>query len=403
MQSFCYDFARHMKKSRKVIIVLRLAGVAGRDILSGIFLYTRRNSFWHTRIFQMPNEFTPENFATLEDEGYDGIIASETGPQETAMLLAKSTMPIAFIGDPGPLLRNRKCGIFHVRNDDNYIGRQGARHLVSLGSFRSYGFIPAPGDRYYWSNDREMGFRQELAERGFTCNTFHSSLAFGSEGEQQDLKHWIANLPKPSALMAAWDVRATHAINICNEAGINVPREVKIIGVDNDELLDEATTPPLTSILPDHEKLGYVAARELDKMMCRPTARIKGVFLARPKRLVERESTLASAPAAHIIRRALDYISRHATNGIRANDVANYLGISRRLVDLRFSQFNGESINETITAHKLNAVRKLLATTSRSIKSISTACGYNNLEYLKTLFKRRYGITMSEFRAQNHT
>ena len=83
------------------------------------------------------------------------------------------------------------------------------------------------------------------------------------------------------------------------------------------------------------------------------------------------------------------------------NDVADFLGISRRLADLRFQQFSGESINETITYHKLEAVKKLLATTTRPIKIVSEACGYADLSYLKTLFKRRFGCTMRDWRRQN--
>ena len=63
--------------------------------------------------------------------------------------------------------------------------------------------------------------------------------------------------------MTSWDTRATQVLNLCQEARIKVPRQIAVLGVDNDELLDESCVPPLTSILPDHEKLGYAAAREL--------------------------------------------------------------------------------------------------------------------------------------------
>ena len=48
----------------------------------------------------------------------------------------------------------------------------------------------------------------------------------------------------------------------------------------------------------------------------------------------------------------------------------------------------------------MDAVKKLLATTNRPIKVISAACGYTDLAYLKTLFKRRFGLTMRDYRAQ---
>ena len=154
-------------------------------------------------------------------------------------------------------------------------------------------------------------------------------------------------------------------------------------------------------MLPDHEKLGYVAARELELLMAGRQAKDTPPFLARPLKIVERESAVASAPAAHILTRAMDFIRKNATKGILPNDVAEFLGISRRLADLRFQQFSGESINESITIWKLDAVKKLLAMTNRPIKTVSEACGYTDLAYLKTLFKRRFGCTMREWRAQN--
>ena len=97
----------------------------------------------------------------------------------------------------------------------------------------------------------------------------------------------------------------------------------------------------------------------------------------------------------------MDFIRKNATKGIRVNDVVEFLGISRRLADLRFQQFSGETINEAITNCKLEAVKKMLATTSRPIKIVSESCGYTDLAYLKTLFKKRFGTTMREWRNQN--
>ena len=203
--------------------------------------------------------------------------------------------------------------------------------------------------------------------------------------------------------MTAWDTRATQVLNLCKDAHIKVPRQVAVLGVDNDELLDESCDPPLSSILPDHEKLGFVAARTLERLMSARKGRPVEPFLARPLKIVERESAAASSPAAHLLARAMDFIRKNATKGIRPNDVAEFLGVSRRLADLRFQQFSGESINEVITQCKLEMVKKLLATTNRPIKTVSEACGYTDLAYLKTLFKRRFGCTMRDWRAQNRT
>ena len=390
--------SKHSKKHRKVMIVLRLSGTAGRDILSGIFLFTKQHLHWHTRIFQMPGELTPEIFAALEADGYDGVIASEPGPDETARLLAKSKLPISFIGDPGPILARRKSGMTYIRNDDEYIGRLGARYLASLGNFRTYAFIPTASSQY-WSNLRFKGFSDEMFARKQDVLYFRSPSTAGSNEDLAALKTWLTKLPKPAAVMASWDTRATQAVQLCEEAGIKIPRQLAILGVDNDELLDESTNPPLTSILPDHEKLGFVAARELERLINGRSAKSDVAFLARPLRIVERESAVATAPAAHIVTRAADYIRKNATKGITPDDVAEFLGISRRLADLRFSQFGGETINEAITRTRLDAIKKLLATTNRPIKAIAESCGYDDPSWIKVLFKRRFGMTMRDWRA----
>ena len=399
MRWFCYN-RRIVKKTRKIIIVLRLSGTSGRDILSGIFLYTRQKPHWHTRIFQMPTELTPDVLSALTREGYDGVIASECGSDETARMLRDSSLPISFIGDPGPILSQRTTNMTYVRNDDEHIGRLGARYLDSLGNHRTYAFLPTSSDQY-WSRLRYRGFADELKKRGRPCICFSSPGPAGSVEDLAALKDWLLELPKPLALMAAWDTRATQAIHLCEEAKIRIPQQVSILGVDNDELLDEATNPPLSSIQPDHERLGFVAARELERLINGRPGKMGAAYLAPPLRLVERESAVATAPAAHLVTRATDYIRKNATRGIGPNDVAAYLGVSRRLADLRFQQFAGETINAAITTRKLDAVRKLLATTDRTIKNISLACGYADLAYLKTLFKRRFGMTMSEYRSSS--
>lgn len=50
---------------------------------------------------------------------------------------------------------------------------------------------------------------------------------------------------------------------------------------------------------------------------------------------------------------------------------------------------------------RLEAVKKLLATTNRPIHTITEACGYSDITYLKKLFKKRFGVSMREWRMRN--
>ena len=378
-----------------------MSGTAGRDILTGIFYFTRSNANWRTRLFQMPDEFTPDAFRAEMAVGLDGIIASEPGPDATARLVRESGIPVSFIGDPGPILSERKDHIAFTRNDDDMIGRMGANYLASLGQRRSYGFVPTVSNQY-WSASRLKGFKAALTAKKANVDVFNSpGAAAGSREDLAALRDWLAALPKPAAVMASWDTRATQVLAMCKDAQIKIPNQVAVLGVDNDELLDESSDPPISSILPNHEQLGYAAARVLNNLMSGRHAKSSGPFLVKPVKVVERESAVASAPAAHLLSRATAYIRKNAAKGIKVKDVAAFLGVSRRLADLRFQQFSGETINETITRHRLDAVKKFLATTNRPIKTISEECGYTDPSYLKVLFKRRFGCTMREWRRQN--
>ena len=73
------------------------------------------------------------------------------------------------------------------------------------------------------------------------------------------LANWLDSLPKPAAVMAVHDLRATHVLEAASLRKIKVPEQLAVIGVDNDELLCDFTTPQLTSISPDHVKEGELA------------------------------------------------------------------------------------------------------------------------------------------------
>ena len=73
--------------------------------------------------------------------------------------------------------------------------------------------------------------------------------------------------------MACYDVRARHVLAACRSLGILVPEDVAVIGVDNDELICELTSPPLSSIEQGARTIGYQAAALLDRLMAGRKAR----------------------------------------------------------------------------------------------------------------------------------
>ena len=77
--------------------------------------------------------------------------------------------------------------------------------------------------------------------------------------------------------------------------------------------------------------------------------------------------------------------------------------ISRRLLDLRFSQMGQGTVLSAIRSHRLQAVGRMLLETSHTVDRISQACGYGSPNHLMKVFKHEFGMTMREWRNQNRT
>lgn len=104
------------------------------------------------------------------------------------------------------------------------------------------------------------------------------------------ISNWLRTLPRPLALFACNDIRAQQVLNACREQAIKVPEEVAVMGVDNDDVLCNLCEPPLTSIEPDMERIGYEAAALLDRMI-KGQSGGAGIAQIPPARIVERAST----------------------------------------------------------------------------------------------------------------
>ena len=388
---------RKQDRVRNVAIVLKLSGASGRDLLSGISTYAREHCRWRLRIFSRSEDFTPSALSEIPD--LDGIITSERGADGMAKVLERSRIPLVVIGMKGEWLSGRSRQLTFVRNDDEDIGRFAASHLLSLGNFRSFGFVPS-AERTYWSLLREKGFRSSLRSKGVKTAVYKSSNMGTDPKKSNKIRDWLISLPKPAAIMAAFDERAVEVLSACNEAKIQMPRQVAVIGVDNDELLCDFSDPPLSSVLPDHIREGALAAAELNRMLRQRNPPSVTTVLCRGKRVIRRESTAPVTPITHLVDEALRYIRRNATTALCVDDVVKHLGVSRRLADLRFKESGELSLARVISNVRLDEVAKRLKESEAPIGKIASACSFENLQHLANAFRRRFGTSMSDYRRQ---
>lgn len=219
----------------------------------------------------------------------------------------------------------------------------------------------------------------------------------GTPDDTQALAKWLAALPKPAAVYVGWDFRAIQVLEACRAAKISVPGQVAVLGTDNDELLCDSAEPPLSSILPDHERSGYAAAELLDSLM-RGRRQKTGTLLVKVKKVVERESTRPVTASAHLAGKALAYIKRNATKGIEVQDVVRHLGCSRRLADLRFRENTGTTLLKALTAQRMEELKRLLRDTDIPVRQAAERSGFRCLKHLERLFRTEEGTSMTEWR-----
>lgn len=375
-----------MKK--KVFIALKMSGIAGQSKLAGIFRYLSERYGethpWNIDLVRSRSEVTSDTIEAALKRGTDGVIASMIGIENSIKILATSDIPTVLDDMSAELFKCRKTNLAVIHNSATEIGREAAFYFMRQGIPRAYAFIHAEG-KPGWSKERFSAFRDVLADNGHWCAELHHPEEF-------------SRLKKGTAIMAANDDTAFKLMEVIKASKLKIPADYAILGVDNDTLICENVRPRLSSIQPDFESEGFIAAKVLDEMMQKESPTPVSTIIAGIKRIIRRESTAEISHAGRLIQKAIAYIDAHATDGIDVSDVVAHLGCSRRLADLRFRQLQGRSILETIIERRLTAVQRRLAETRDTIDTITADCGFKNPNYLKNLFKKRFSMTMSEFR-----
>jgi LacI family transcriptional regulator len=218
-------------------------------------------------------------------------------------------------------------------------------------------------------------------------------------GQSGDLTRWLADLPRPVGLMACSDIRARHVFDICLDAKIAVPDEIAVLGVNNDDMLCELCSPPLSSIDLNAERIEHDAAAILHSMIQggqAPRAKV----LVQPAGIVTRRSTDLLAIADREIAEAVRYLREHACKEVDIDELAAQLKVSRSTLGRWCSKSLGRSPSEEITRVRLNRVRELLVSTVLPMERIARLTGFPHVESLFRLFKQVSGQTPGQYRCE---
>jgi len=195
-------------------------------------------------------------------------------------------------------------------------------------------------------------------------------------------------------------MRGQQVLEACRAAGVNVPDDVGVVGVDNDEVLCDLSDPPLSSVVPNTERIGFEAAALLDEMMAGKEPSIAPVLID-PKGVAARRSTEVLAIEDRHTAAAVRFVRERACDGIDVRDLLKAVPMSRSTLERRFIRIIGRSPKDEIMRVRLNRAKQLLAETNSSVEFIAEKIGFERAEYLSRIFKKKVGITPLHFRRQS--
>lgn len=286
-----------------------------------------------------------------------------------------------------------------VSSNQRAIGRLAAETLLRR-NFRRFAFY---GLRDVWySEERLAGFREKIEEAGFFCDVRETESSLNTSepwrSDREELSEWLCRLDKPVGIFASHDYRARIVSECCADNGIRIPREIALVGVDDDPLVCGFAEPTLTSIQQDGEAVGRVAAETLERLVNGESLPSEEVRID-PIGVVERGSTETMAVQHPTLRRWLDLVERHHCDPVDAAWLAEKTGASRRRIELLCREELDCSPHEMLSSARVETAKTLLLSERRwPLGKVARRCGFSDGRRLSIVFERVEGISAREFR-----
>jgi LacI family transcriptional regulator len=380
------------REAPQVALIIETSVVYGRRILAGIARYLRSHHRWSVFIEQHELGTPPPTWLTAGS--WDGILSRPTD-HAMARLFRRMGVPVVDLND-----LHEDLGLPWVGSDHRAIGQMGGVHLAEKG-FRHFAFCGFAGE--LWSRQRGAGFFDAVRPTAVTTAAYETPWR-GPETPRwdQDIEQivkWIRELPKPVAIMSCNDVRGLHVLDACSRAEVLVPEEVAVVGVDDEDTMCELCSPPLSSVAPNPEGIGYAAAELLQILMSGHAPRQERISV-KPIRVSCRQSSDTMAVADWAVASAARYMREQASHGCRVNDVLEKVHMSRATLEKRFRKHLNRSPKQEIRRIRLERIKQLLAETDLTLERIAELAGFQHPEYMSVLFKRETGQTPGRYRNQ---
>ena len=393
-------------KARQILLFAASATMAPRRCYDGVFRYAK-TAKWDVHLIEyglaakkrqhLADEAIPNVRDLVKMWQPDGVIVECAGRVPVLPLADFGKLPLVLLSCHRHLAgKGHSC----VYTDNDVVVRLATRELLSLG-FSDYAYLPYPED-VIWSRERGAAFFRMVKANGRRAHMIDVGGIPKGKDAISVLVDGVARLPKPCGVFAVNDAMGSKVISACKLAGLSVPDDVAVVGVDNDESLCEQSQVSLSSVRIDFEAAGYMSAKLLDRQMelhdgdrRQPRAVHQLVDVTG---MVRRASSRRSVDAR--VTKALEHIRLHALERVTPGEIAELMGVSRRFADMLFLSIVGHTVFDELRQTRIERVKEKLSSQGRSLTSIADECGYQSLPALSREFKTVTGISMREWRKE---
>lgn len=380
---------------KKVVFLLPLSREYERGLLQGIAQYSKIHGPW-AHYMVMPDYSRPSRLLShLKQLNPDGFViripfsikTDQLLPFDKPIIVVDITKP----ADGFPSIEP-DCKVPATLTTDYFWGK-------GYSNFAFIGF-----QHSYWCQQRGYYLEQALAAKKQLLHKFHCNVKSDNmlEEVQDALIRWLVGLPKPVAILTTNCDLARHVLEACKIADIPVPEQAAVLGIDNDSLVCQLSSPTLSSIAYNFEQTGYEAAQLLDQLMkghqlVNPKLAVQKI-IASPTHIITRESTDREIINDVDIANALSFIRQNSKQQLQVDDVAEAVGIPRRSLERKFRKMFDRSIYTEIIHVRMKHAAQMLCETNLSMTRIAYEFQYNEERFFSRCFKSVLGMSPSQYR-----
>ena len=377
--------------SKKIAISINLDWPLKRyhDLYAGIQDYNKKYTNW-TLVW----DHYPENVLTESktEAYYDGIIGRiKYTAHEQAIRLNIPMVNTWYSSDiediPSVFIDHFQAGV------------AAAEHLLKRG-FRNFVNIDHRNDKT--AKAFLEGFQSAVKPYKTPIKRYLVNRNLEASSQQwfkfhKDFSDWVEDWEFPVGICCSMDSLGPKISTRCLEHGLRIPEDVALVTSGNDLTYCESHRPHISSVDMNYHKVGYEAARMLDKQLQGKSLEKKHMFI-QPMGFVARESTDSYAVEDEIVKKAIRFIADNVHHNIQVADIVDHVPISRRSLELRFKDAIGHSMIDEINRLRITTLKRLLIESDMKINKLYFHAGFSSPLHMRRVFSKYTGMSPSQFR-----